>query len=651
MYFFTKRLFDILISLIALILFLPVFLFVSFIIIISSGFPVFYLQERVGKDWEPFKIIKFRTMKRNADKIGPGISLSNDGRITFVGKFLRRSKIDEMPQFINVLLGNMSLIGPRPELKRFADYYPIEYSEILKVRPGIIDYVSIIFRNESDLFVDVDEVESFYLNEVLPQKLKLCKNYISDISFSKDIKTILKIVKTIYFEVRQQSSGSSFFKKTLIIGAGNNGEQIIRDILSSKKRKLCLTGLIYNESGISDVKVISPINDISNDLKVRIKNISDIEINDLIGRQAISIDSSIIGTTIKNKKVLITGAAGSIGSEIARQVIAYGPREIGILDINESELVNLEIQLRRSFNKSKIKMYLCDISLLAKVESIFEEFEPEIIYHAAAYKHVPVLEHFPDEAARVNVLGTYNLAETAKNVGVENFILISTDKAINPISILGASKRIAEYIVTGIGASSESKFIAVRFGNVIGSRGSAVPIFIDQLKNGGPITVTHPEMRRYFMTIPEAVSLVLQASANGENNDVFSLDMGSPVKIIDIVRDLISLTNLVEGEDIKIEYTGIREGEKLFEENLTSEGEIVKTSHEKIFKSKISSNFNQDSVEKMIEHFSGMNAFATKSDWVDLFKYYVPTFNPSNGNDTQEIKVIEGCEVSELFNK
>ncbi len=197
MYHFTKRFFDILISLIAVTLFLPVFLLVSCIIIISSGLPVFYLQERVGKDWKPFKIIKFRTMIRNADKIGPGISLSNDGRITFIGKFLRRSKFDEMPQFINVLLGNMSLIGPRPELKKFADYYPMEYSEILKIRPGIIGYASIKFRNESDLFVNVGEAESFYINEVLPQKLKLCKKYMNEMSFATDLKTFLKTAKAM----------------------------------------------------------------------------------------------------------------------------------------------------------------------------------------------------------------------------------------------------------------------------------------------------------------------------------------------------------------------------------------------------------------------------------------------------------------------
>ncbi|MHB1688484.1 MAG: polysaccharide biosynthesis protein [Ignavibacteriaceae bacterium] len=513
-----------------------------------------------------------------------------------------------------------------------------------------------------------------------------------------------KIAKRMYLEVMRQSYGTSWLKRTLIIGAGSSGEQIVRDILKSKTRKFFpigfidddpvkqnlflqgikvlgttkdLPGIIRNKkidtilisvlsadrnfhrkilniakgNGVSDVKVISTINDISNEVKVSIKDIRDIDVSDLIGRQAVSIDTKIIGASIKNKKVLITGAAGSIGSEISRQIASYDPRKIAILDINESDLVDLEIQLSRSFDKNKIKMYLCDISDLSKVERIFEEFDPEIIFHAAAYKHVPVLEHYPEEAARVNVLGTYNLAETAKNFGVENFILISTDKAVNPTSILGASKRIAEYIVTGIGASSSSKFIAVRFGNVIGSRGSALPIFIDQLKNGGPITVTHPEMKRYFMTISEAVSLVLQASANGENSDVFILDMGAPVKIIDIVRDLIHLNNLVEGEDIQIEYTGIREGEKLFEEILTAEEGIVKTAHQKIFKSRIFSKYDQSSVRAMIAEFNDMNAFSTKDEWVNLFKYYVPSFNPAKGNINNESIEKEEADISEIFKK
>ena len=206
------------------------------------------------------------------------------------------------------------------------------------------------------------------------------------------------------------------------------------------------------------------------------------------------------------------------------------------LDINESDLANLELQLSRNFPSANIQMFLCDISNEQKVEKIFAEFKPDTVFHAAAYKHVPVMEKFPEEAVRVNILGTKILSDLSITYNVKNFILISTDKAVNPTSIMGASKRIAEHIVTGAGKHGSTNFVAVRFGNVIGSRGSALPIFIEQLKNGGPITITHPEMRRYFMTIPEAVALVLQAAVSGRSGDVFVLDMGEPIKIVDLAQ-------------------------------------------------------------------------------------------------------------------
>ncbi len=357
------------------------------------------------------------------------------------------------------------------------------------------------------------------------------------------------------------------------------------------------------------------------------------DIRDLISNQSLLINKSNLGNSIENKSILITGASGSIGSEIARQVASYKPRRIGILDINESDLVKLEIELSLKIDNNKISMYLCDISDLAKVERVIEDFDPEIIFHAAAYKHIPVLEQYPEEAVRVNVIGTYNIAETAKNFEVEKVILISTDKAVNPISILGASKRIAEYIVSGIGLSSKSKFIVVRFGNVIDSRGSAISVFIEQLKNGGPITITHPEMKRYFMTISDAVSLVLEAATSGMNNDLFILDMGESVRILDMVRNLIRIYNKCEGEDIEIVYTGIREGEKISEEILNVEERIVKTDNPKIFRSKILSKHDPCSVKAMIDDFVKMNAIATKRDWIQLFEKYVSSFNSVRGNN------------------
>ena len=496
----------------------------------------------------------------------------------------------------------------------------------------------------------------------------------------------IKFSKRIYLEVMRPGIRSTELKRTLVIGAGSGGEQLLRDLYRSETRKFNVVGLIDDdpnkqkiyiqgirvlgstgelseiikinkiecilisvlsadrnfhrkifkiarEAGINDVKVISSVNDVSDTVKIGVKDIRDINLSDLIGRQAVSINTKIIGNFLKNKRILITGAAGSIGSEIAYQVASYNPSKIAVLDINESDLSDLEIKLNRDFGYCEIKMYLCDISLNEKVNKIFKEFRPEVVFHAAAFKHVPVMEKFPEEAVRVNILGTYNLALAADYYGTESFVLISTDKAVNPTGIMGASKRVAEYIVTAAGQKSNSNFVSVRFGNVIGSRGSVLPIFIEQLKNGGPITVTHPEMKRYFMMIPEAVALVLQAAATGRNGDVFLLDMGEPIKIVDLVKDLILLHNLIPEKDIKIKYTGIREGEKLFEEILTAEEGVSATSHEKIFRSKISCLYDMNAVHKMVEEFVSMDVKHTKKEWAAIFKYYVPTFNHTPENE------------------
>ena len=511
-----------------------------------------------------------------------------------------------------------------------------------------------------------------------------------DLILSFLFSSAFKISKRMYLEVMRQNIGNSELKRTLIVGAGIAGEQLLRDIHRTESRifyPVCLVdddplkqnlyiqgikvvGKIDNlpeiikdykidtilisilsvdrkfhrrifqyarSAGVNNVKVVSTINDISDSVKVGMKDIRNIDLSDLIGRQAVSINTRIISNYLKNKKVLITGAAGSIGSEISRQVLSYHPSEIGILDINESDLCDLELELKRLMPSAKIKMFLCDISNQDKVFKIFENYQPEVVLHAAAFKHVPIMEKFPEEAVRVNIIGTHILASAAKIYNVESFILISTDKAVNPTSIMGVSKRIAEYIVTGTGRSSTCSFVAVRFGNVIGSRGSALPIFMEQIRNGGPITVTHPDMKRYFMTIPEAVALVLQAGATGKNGDVFVLDMGEPIKIVDLARDLILLNNLIPDKDIKIEFTGIREGEKLFEEILTSEEGVINTSHEKIYKARLVCIHNETSIQQMVEEFSNINDYQTKKDWVALFKYYVPAFQPSLVIDPIEI--------------
>jgi len=526
------------------------------------------------------------------------------------------------------------------------------------------------------LFIMIYGIFGFYVPGLkeFPRSVLLI-DFVLTLLFS----SAFKISKRMYLEVMRQSVNNSLLMNTLIVGAGSSGEQLIRDFNRSKTRKFFPIGFIDDdpnkrnlyiqgvkvlgttnelceiikkykiqtilicilsvdrsfhkkivnlarEAGVSDVKMVSTINDISNSLQVRVQDIRDIEASDLIGRQAVSINTKDIGKYINNKRVLITGAAGSIGSEIARQVVFYKPSKIGILDINESDLADLELQLKRDFPNETIKMFLCDISEDLKISQIFENFRPDVVFHAAAYKHVPVMEKFPEEAVKVNVVGTYNLTQAAIRFGVKNFILISTDKAVNPTSIMGASKRIAEYIVTSAAKTKNSSFVAVRFGNVIGSRGSALPIFIEQIKKGGPITVTHPEMKRYFMTIPEAVALVLQGAITGKSGDVFVLDMGEPIKILDLVTDLILLNNLIPDKDIKIEFTGIREGEKLFEEVLSAEEGVIKTSHEKIFKARMIQKYSPESIVELINNLKSLNGSTTKEEWMAVFKYYVPTF-------------------------
>ncbi len=490
----------------------------------------------------------------------------------------------------------------------------------------------------------------------------------------------IRISKRMVSEVIRAPFQKQEALRTLIIGAGMGGEQILREITRGRqnlynpvgfidddvsKHNLQLQGLgvlgtthdlpslikqlninaallaipsadrnivkriyrILRSNGVSHIKVLSTINDVANVIKTRVQDIRDLDVTDLIGRQAIKINTNEILSLIEGKSVLITGAAGSIGSEIAKQVMLFNPSRLILLDINESDLADMHIKLQKEYPKKEIEIVLCDISDQSAISRLVMNVEPDIIFHAAAYKHVPVMEKFPEQAVKVNILGTYYLAQAARAAGVSQFVQISTDKAVNPTSIMGASKRIAEYIVTGFGAEGDTEFVVVRFGNVIGSRGSALPIFIEQMNSGGPITVTHPEMKRYFMTIPEAVSLVLQAFATGKNGDVLVLDMGEQVKILDLVHELISLNGMEVGKDISIEIIGIREGEKLYEEVLTAEEGVIATCHEKIFKTKLSYILNEKMMHEMIRRFSQQVPTASKQEWQELFKNFIPTYN------------------------
>ena len=318
--------------------------------------------------------------------------------------------------------------------------------------------------------------------------------------------------------------------------------------------------------------------------KVQVSSIRDVNIDDLLRRDPIVIDLGSISSYITNKVVLVTGAAGSIGSELVRQICRFHPKEVVLLDINENGLHDMHIELNHSFPQQKYSCVIANIREKNRLEEVFAWKKPQVVFHAAAHKHVPMMEHNPGEAIKNNIFGTLNVAMQSAESNVERFVLISTDKAVNPTNVMGATKRAAEKIIQALGQDSQTIFTAVRFGNVLGSNGSVVPLFKKQISEGGPITVTHPDITRYFMTIPEACQLVLQAGANATQGDVFVLDMGEPVKIAELAKTMVDLSGFTLGEDIEIEYVGLRPGEKLYEELFSDTENVSPTKHPKVFR-------------------------------------------------------------------
>lgn len=317
--------------------------------------------------------------------------------------------------------------------------------------------------------------------------------------------------------------------------------------------------------------------------KVAVAHLRPINVVDLLGRPPVEINLEEVAGYLKGRRVLVTGAGGSIGSELCRQVARFGPSELILLGHGENSIFEAVQGLRYSHPAVSLRWVIADVRDTRKIHALFQQFQPSVVFHAAAHKHVTLMEQQPDEAVKTNVFGTLNVAQAAVTSGVERFVLISTDKAVNPTSVMGTTKRVAELIVQDLNRMGGTKFVAVRFGNVLGSRGSVVPVFQRQIAQGGPITVTDPEMQRYFMTIPEAVQLVIQAAALGKGGEGFVLDMGEPVKIVDLATTMIRLSGLEPGKDIKVVFTGRRPGEKLFEEVLTAEEGTDVTRHKRIF--------------------------------------------------------------------
>jgi len=488
------------------------------------------------------------------------------------------------------------------------------------------------------------------------------------------------LIRLYYEEFRTVESGR--LKRFLIVGAGNAGEALLREIHrmpvaqyevigfiddEPAKQGISIHGIpvlgtveqlhkISKEQNIEEIAIAMPsaspaelrrviqvctgtklrfrtvpsITDIASG-KFTVSQIRDVDINDLLGREVVQLDLDLIETFLRDKTILVTGAGGSIGSEMCKQVCNFKPKLLLLIEQAENPLFYVERELRRQFPEIPIKAIICNITDRIRVEEVFERYKPEVVIHAAAHKHVPLMELNPGEAIKNNITGTQIMADAADNHGVSNFVMISTDKAVNPTSIMGSSKRIAEMYIQDLNRTSQTHFVTVRFGNVLGSEGSVVPIFKKQIAEGGPVTITHPEMKRYFMTIPEASQLVLQAATMGKGGEIFVLDMGEPVKIVDLAKELITLSGFRPGEDIEMIFTGPRPGEKLFEE-LSIKGEDMQpTRHPKIG---IWKNIPMDrdklkaGIDELVENAKTQNHVAI----VEKIKALVPEYIGGNNN-------------------
>lgn len=379
----------------------------------------------------------------------------------------------------------------------------------------------------------------------------------------------------------------------------------------------------------AQIKLLPSMTDILNG-KMAVNMIREVSVNDLLGRAPVEINTEEIRENLEDECILITGAGGSIGSELCRQLAVYRPKEMLLLGHGENSIYLIENELRRLYPDQVIHPIIADIQDVSRIESVFHNYRPSIVYHAAAHKHVPLMEMNPVEAIKNNVIGTRNVAEASHKYGAKRFILISSDKAVNPTSVMGATKRAAEMIIHDQNTFSKTAFAAVRFGNVLGSRGSVIPLFKRQIENGGPVTVTHMDMVRYFMTIPEAVQLVIQASVLAQGGEVFVLDMGKPVRIYDLARDLIRLSGLEPEKDIPIVITGIRPGEKLYEELLTEEEGLLVTNNYRIMVSRPPSVSRSDLtlVIGVLENLCKRNEYATSSHQIKkLLKQLIPSYS------------------------
>lgn len=751
----------------------PLLLGLALAVKVTSAGPIFYKARRIGRGGKEFALYKFRSMYIDADRRGPAITVHNDPRVTPVGRFLRRYKLDELPQIINILRGEMSIVGPRPEAPQYVKLYTAEQRQVLAFRPGLTSAASLHYSHEEALLTGPNW-ETIYKEQILPHKLALDLNYMRHYT----VQSYFSLLFATFFAVfgRQQllraiaqlrnrhvlaldcllllftplialllhadATGQSgltrglilytgvalaiklviFYQfklynrywryadiydlvmiigavslasccllflfagfhafwqrfdlalpravtmldcmltglvvlgvrfsqrflydwgrqhqiidgncRVLIVGAGVAGTLVLREIRANHELDMVavafvdddpakigtrLQGLLVagacdqivplaSQYAVDRIIIAMPsasqarlqqIQQLCNATDAQsyslpgmyeliggyktISPLPQVDVNRLLNREHIVTDQTEVFRSMQGKTVLVTGAGGSIGGELCRQIALCQPANLLLLGHGENSIFEIGLELRIAFPNLVLTQIVVDVRNEKRIRQVFEQYRPQLVFHAAAHKHVPLMQGLVEEAITNNVLGTRNVLQAAETYGAERFVLISTDKAINPTSVMGASKRIAELLVQAAARRSGRAYMAVRFGNVLGSRGSVIPIFQRQIAAGGPVTITHPEMTRYFMTIPEAVQLVLQASSLGRGGEIFMLDMGQPVRILELAKGLIQMAGPKEAQAIKIVFSGMRPGEKLHEELFHATEEYKRTTHEKIF--------------------------------------------------------------------
>ncbi len=546
-----------------------------------------------------------------------------------------------------------------------------QYNSIIRFA-GIDDLIKIItaqflttisFLILNLIFFNIPLFRSFYLIYLFITVLTVSSTRIS--------LRILERLQVRFFNFSQVG------KRVLIIGAGDAGAMVIKELQKNPHLQKIPVGIIDDDiskqrkriHGVNIVGTTSDIVKIAKDMniseivismpsakpsklkhivdqckktncklktlpgmselidgKVDIKRMRDVRIEDLLGRDPVQIDMTGISGFIHNKVVLVTGGGGSIGSELCRQISTYLPKRLLVLDIYENGAYDIQQELKRKHPHLQLEVVIASVRDEQRMRRVFEKYHPQLIFHAAAHKHVPIMESNPFEAVKNNIFGTLNTTNLACEFKVEKFVMVSTDKAVNPTNIMGATKRVCELICQTINKTSETEFVAVRFGNVLGSNGSVIPLFKKQIDEGGPLTVTHPDIIRYFMTIPEAVQLILQAGTFAQGGEIFVLDMGEPVKIDDLARDFIKLSGFEPGVDMNIIYSGLRPGEKLYEELLMAEEGLSNTVHEKIFIGQ-PTNLNPDLLQKQIKALQGITDVEDEILLDSIMRILVPTYS------------------------